>query len=209
MQDFPTVCLLHPWADTASSCPGTALLAEVVFVFLYPHLHSPQGHHMGDRRSWGALSGPFHSTKQHRALVSSLRSCRRGFVSAGSLPSAQWLAAPASAGPGTPGNSEERQQPQRLLRLAGRSQSCLHSQGNSPKHQHCKTGQVPLAKSRCFHHTCGQGELASLEGFALPGFAMASKSRGAGAGSNGHSEGQQCCGPCRVSGHQGAVPGLF
>lgn len=102
---------------------------------------------MGDSRRWVALPGSFHGTKQHRALASSLRSFRRGRVSASSLPSALWLAVPAPAGPVTPGDPEERQQPQRLLLLTGRSQSCLHSQGNSPKHQHCKTGCVPLAKS--------------------------------------------------------------
>lgn len=56
-----------------------------------------------DSRRWVALPGSFHGTKQHRALVPSLRSFRRGLVSASSLPSALCPALGARAGPVTPG----------------------------------------------------------------------------------------------------------
>lgn len=106
----------------------------------------------------------------HRAPVPSLRSLRRGLVPTSSVLSALQLAFPAPAGPvpllgGSWGCQRKGGSLRGLLLRIGKPKSCPRSQGNSPNHQQCKSGRVPLAKSRCFHHSCGQGELASQDSF--------------------------------------------
>lgn len=165
MQDFPAASLLCPRTDTSIttfSCQGTVLLTLVPqlqsrLFLLYPHLHSPALCEPGATAwvtvgRWVALAGSLHGTKQHRAPVSSLRSLRRGLVSASSVPSALRLAFSTPAEPVPPrwgswGCQRKGSSLGGFLFWTGRSQSCLHSQDNSPRHQQCKTGRVSLVKS--------------------------------------------------------------
>lgn len=153
---FPhSVCSIHAQTSvTVSSCQGTALLTlslKSQLVLRYPHLRSPA---LREPRAttWVTVGRWIALSAWHRAPVPSLRSLRRGLVSASSVLSALQLAFPAPAGPVPPvwgswGCQRKDGSLRGFLFWTGRSQSCPHSQGNGPKHQQCETGRVPLAKS--------------------------------------------------------------